>query len=75
MIKLASVIGLVHSLGFAQGQLLSIIIIIIARSKLQKVLFLALSVTFFCLFVNRISWERLNGFAPNSVHREDVFGP
>jgi len=33
------------------------------------VLFLALSVTF--LFVYEISWELLNGFAPNSHGRRD----
>ena len=38
-----------------------------ACSELRKVLFLALSVTF--LFVYEISWEPLNGFAPNSQER------
>ena len=37
-------------------------------SELRKVLFLALSVTF-CLFVNQISHEPLNGFVPNSQGR------
>ena len=43
-----------------------------ARSKLRKVLFLALSVTFlffFILFVNQISPEPSNGLAPNSQGR------
>ena len=38
-----------------------------ACSELRKVLFLALSVTF--LFMYEISWELLNGFAPNSDGR------
>ena len=42
-------------------------IIFTARSKLRKVLLLALSVTF--LFVYEISREQLNGFAPNSHGR------
>ena len=44
--------------------------VITARSKLRKVLFLALTVTFLfvILFVNQISRERLNGFA--QIHRE-----
>jgi len=40
-----------------------ILSVITAHSKLCKLLFLALSVTF--LFVNQISWELLNGFALN----------
>jgi len=44
--------------------------VITARSKLRKVLFLALSVTFLVfLFVYEISREPLNGFAPNSQGR------
>jgi len=39
-------------------------LIITARNELRQVQFLALSVTF--LFVYEISWEPLNGFAPNS---------
>jgi len=39
----------------------------------NKVLFLVLSVTCFFLFVTQISWERLNGFMPNS--REDMIRP
>jgi len=38
---------------------------ITTHSKQCKVLFLALSVTYF-LFVNQISLEWLNGFVPNS---------
>ena len=38
-----------------------------ARSELRKVLFLTPSMTF--LFVYEISWEPLNGFAPNSQGR------
>ena len=44
--------------------------LVTARSELRKVLFLALSVTF--LFAYEISWETLNGFAPNS-HRRRIW--
>jgi len=47
-----------------------LVALIMARSELRKVLFMALSVTF--LFVYKISWEPLNGFAPNS-HRRCVW--
>jgi len=41
--------------------------VLTVRSKLRKVLFLALSDFFVCfLFVNHICLERLNEFAPNS---------
>jgi len=43
-----------------------------ALNCICKVLFLALSVTLF-LFVNQISRERLNGFAPNSQGRRVWF--
>jgi len=43
------------------------VLICTARNELRKVLFLALSVIF--LFVNEISLEPLNGFAPNSQGR------
>jgi len=52
-------------------------IVITARSKLRKVLFLALSVlalsVTFCLFVNQISREPMNGFGRNS--QGSVFDP
>ena len=44
------------------------LLIIIACSELRKVLFLAPSVCGF-MFVCEISWEPLNGFAPNSHGR------
>jgi len=44
--------------------------VINTRSKLRKVLFLALGIfLFFILFVNQISRELLSGFAPNSQGR------
>ena len=48
--------------------LTSSLAVITARSKLHKVLFLALSVTFcfYCLWINYLGNRCSNGFAPNS---------